>query len=161
MITRRLEAELSKRRILELYLNVIEWGDGIWGADAAARTYFGTSAASVTREQAALLAGAIINPRTLNPSRPNARLIRRQRLILGRMGNVQPPVEVPMPAPQPDQEMPEEFLPEPPSDGVPPETTDDEVPIEEPIPSEPATVPQPEPFPIPIPEPPPAEPQVP
>jgi monofunctional biosynthetic peptidoglycan transglycosylase len=40
LIARRLEAELSKRRILELYLNVIEWGDGVWGAEAAARTYF-------------------------------------------------------------------------------------------------------------------------
>src|SRR5436309_968572 len=40
-ITRRLESELTKKRILELYLNVIEWGDAIWGADAAARTYFG------------------------------------------------------------------------------------------------------------------------
>ena len=85
LISRRLEAELSKARILELYLNLIEWGDGIWGAEAAARAYFGQSAASLSAEQAALLAGAIINPRLLNPARPNTRLRNRQQLILRRM----------------------------------------------------------------------------
>jgi len=84
-ITRRLEAELSKERILELYLNLIEWGDGIWGAEAAAETYFQTTAASVTPEQAALLAGAIINPRVYSPAHPNARLKYRQQMILARM----------------------------------------------------------------------------
>ena len=49
IITRRLEAALPKARILELYLNVVEWGDGIWGAEAAARRYFGVSASSLTR----------------------------------------------------------------------------------------------------------------
>jgi len=86
MITRRLEAELRKARILELYLNVIEWGDGIWGAEAAAETYFGVPASGLSAEQAALLAGAIINPRVYSPARPNARLLRRQQMILGRMG---------------------------------------------------------------------------
>ena len=56
-ITRRLEAELPKARILEIYLNVIEWGDGIWGAEAAAQAYFGTRASMLTAEQAALMAG--------------------------------------------------------------------------------------------------------
>jgi monofunctional biosynthetic peptidoglycan transglycosylase len=97
IIARRMEAALPKARILEIYLNVIEWGDGIWGADAAARTYFGVSASALSREQAALLAGAIINPRTLNPGRPTPRLLARQRLILGRMGGVEPPAAVPMP----------------------------------------------------------------
>jgi monofunctional biosynthetic peptidoglycan transglycosylase len=85
LIARRLEAALSKRRILELYLNLIEWGDGIWGAEAAARTYFGVSAADLSEEQAALMAGAIINPRVYNPANPNGRLLRRQQIILGRM----------------------------------------------------------------------------
>lgn len=85
MVARRLEAELSKTRIFELYLNVIEWGDGVWGAEAAARTYFRKSAADLTMEEAALLAGAIINPRVYSPSRPNARLLRRQQIILERM----------------------------------------------------------------------------
>jgi monofunctional biosynthetic peptidoglycan transglycosylase len=91
LIARRLEAELSKTRILEIYLNVIEWGDGIWGAEAASRAYFRTSAASLSREQAALLAGAIVNPRVLSPARPSRRLLRRQQIVLARMGRVQPP----------------------------------------------------------------------
>jgi monofunctional glycosyltransferase len=96
IIARRLEAELSKARIFEIYLNVIEWGDGIWGAEAAARSYFGTSAASLSPAQAALLAGAIINPHTYSPAHPNARLLSRQRIILSRMGAYQPPVAVPV-----------------------------------------------------------------
>jgi monofunctional glycosyltransferase len=91
LIARRLEAELPKARIFEIYLNVIEWGDGIWGAEAAARTYFGVPASALSPEQAALLAGAIINPRVYSPAHPNARLLRRQQIILGRMGDVTPP----------------------------------------------------------------------
>jgi monofunctional biosynthetic peptidoglycan transglycosylase len=93
IIARRLEVELKKSRILELYLNLIEWGDGIYGAEAAARTYFHTSAGGLGPAESALLAGAIINPRVLNPARPTARLIRRQQLILRRMGVVTPPEE--------------------------------------------------------------------
>ena len=93
IIARRLEAELSKRRILELYLNVIEWGDGIYGAEAAARAYFHVSAANLDPQQSALLAAAIVNPRLMNPSHPTARLKRRQMLILRRMGAVSPPSE--------------------------------------------------------------------
>jgi monofunctional biosynthetic peptidoglycan transglycosylase len=91
ILARRLEAELKKARILEIYLNVIEWGDGIFGAEAAARTYFSTSASALSAAQAALLAGAIPNPRLLNPARPNARLLARQKIILRRMGTVVPP----------------------------------------------------------------------
>ena len=72
IIARRLEAELKKSRILELYLNVIEWGDGIYGVEAAARAYFRRSAAELGPSEAALLAGAIINPRVLNPARPTS-----------------------------------------------------------------------------------------
>ena len=86
VIARRLEAELSKARILEIYLNVIEWGDGIYGIEAAARTYFQVSAAELSESQSALLAGAIVNPRVLNPGRPTRRLLARQQLILRRMG---------------------------------------------------------------------------
>ena len=99
LITRRLEHELSKTRIFELYLNDIEWGDGIWGAEAAARTYFGIPASAVGPDQAALMAGAIVNPRVLNIARPNARLRARQRIIRARMGNVTPPPIVARPAP--------------------------------------------------------------
>jgi monofunctional glycosyltransferase len=93
LIARRLEAELKKARILELYLNVIEWGDGIYGAEAASRAYFGVGASDVSPDQAALLAAAIVNPRLLNPARPSTRLIRRQQLILRKMHVVTPPEE--------------------------------------------------------------------
>jgi monofunctional biosynthetic peptidoglycan transglycosylase len=91
MIARRLEATLSKRRILEIYLNVVEWGDGIFGAEAAARAHFGWPASGLGPEQAALLAGALINARLLDPGHPTARLLRRQRMLLRRMGRVTPP----------------------------------------------------------------------
>jgi monofunctional biosynthetic peptidoglycan transglycosylase len=96
IIARRLEAELKKARILELYLNVIEWGDGVYGAEAAAQTYFHQPAATLRPEEAALLAGAIINPRLLNPAHPSARLLRRQQLLLRRMGAVAPPPPAPV-----------------------------------------------------------------
>lgn len=86
LIARRLEAALSKRRILEIYLNVIEWGNGIFGCEAASRAYFGKPASALSPSEAALLAGAIINPRELSPARPSRRLGRRQQIILRRMG---------------------------------------------------------------------------
>jgi monofunctional glycosyltransferase len=105
IITRRLEAALSKQRIFEIYLNVVEWGDGVWGAEAAARRYFGVPASALTRSQAALLAGALINPRRYNPARPPTRLLRRQRIILARMGTVEAPSagkpSAPLPPPDP------------------------------------------------------------
>jgi monofunctional biosynthetic peptidoglycan transglycosylase len=88
LIARRLEAELSKRRILELYLNVVEWGDGIYGAEAAARTYFRKSALELGPQESALLAGALVNARLLDPGHPTARLRRRQEMILRRLGAV-------------------------------------------------------------------------
>ena len=94
IITRRLEVALHKARIFEIYLNVIEWGDQVWGAEAAARTYFGVPAAALSREQAALLAGAIINPRVYSPAHPPRRLLGRQNIILARMGGVEPPPPV-------------------------------------------------------------------
>jgi monofunctional biosynthetic peptidoglycan transglycosylase len=125
IIARRLEAELPKARIFELYLNVIEWGDGIWGAEAASRTYFRTSASSLSPSQAALLAGAIVNPRILNPAHPPARLLRRQRIILSRMGAVEPPAPAPTPPPPPPA-LPESIIPEPPPPVEPtPETAPD------------------------------------
>jgi monofunctional biosynthetic peptidoglycan transglycosylase len=94
LITRLLEGALTKRRIFELYLNVVEWGDGVYGAEAAARTYFRGSAASLSNEQAALLAGSLINPRRYSPARPPKRLLARQRIILRHM-------RAAMPAPAP------------------------------------------------------------
>lgn len=87
-ITRRLEAELSKHRILELYLNVVEWGDGIWGAEAAAQTYFHEPAADLSADESALLAAALMNPRRYNPAHPNATLLGRQAFLLNRIAAV-------------------------------------------------------------------------
>jgi monofunctional biosynthetic peptidoglycan transglycosylase len=91
LIARRLEVALNKTRIFEIYLNVIEWGDGVWGAEAASRRYFHKPAADLTPSEAALLAGAIANPRLLDPAHPSARLRRRQQIILKRLGSVTPP----------------------------------------------------------------------
>jgi monofunctional biosynthetic peptidoglycan transglycosylase len=91
IITLMLEALWSKRRILEVYLNVIEWGNGVFGAEAAARHYFGTSAASLGPEQAARLAGMVPNPRFYDRNRNAPGLARKAAIILGRM----PAAEVP------------------------------------------------------------------
>ena len=85
LIARRLEAALTKQRIFELYLNEIEWGDGIFGCEMAARVYFGKSCANLDVPEAALMAGAIINPRVHSPANPTKRLLRRQQIILRRM----------------------------------------------------------------------------
>ncbi len=96
LITRRLEAALTKQRIFEIYLNMIEWGDGIFGCEAASRAYFGKPCASLDIQEAALMAGAIINPREHNPAKPTRRLLRRQQIVLRRM-QFKPP-----PPPQPE-----------------------------------------------------------
>ena len=78
-----LERLLTKRRILEIYLNVIEWGDSIYGAEAAAQHYFRKSAASLSTSEAAFLSAVIPNPRTVfNPKVNPRRVARRQRIIL-------------------------------------------------------------------------------
>lgn len=85
-----LEKELSKKRILEIYLNVIEWGDGIYGAEAASRNYFKKSASALTREEAAYLSAMIPSPlNVFNPSKNKKRVVRRQRSIVRGMGSVQ------------------------------------------------------------------------
>ncbi len=148
IITRRLETTLSKARIFEIYLNVVEWGDGIWGADAAARTYFGVPASALTPSQSALLAGALINPILYSPARPPARLVRRQRIILGRMGSVQPPAATPVKSASPeasDDSAIEEPVEDAPPADVPPQQ--DQAPLEPPPPSDPPPIPQPFPTP--------------
>jgi monofunctional biosynthetic peptidoglycan transglycosylase len=62
-----MERDLSKKRIIEIYLNVIEWGDGVYGCEAAARRYYGVSCASLDVDQAAGLAAMIPSPRRINP----------------------------------------------------------------------------------------------
>ena len=122
LISRKLEASLSKRRILELYLNVIEWGDGIYGAEAAARTYFGKPASQLSASEGALLAAAIANPRVMNPGNPTARLRRRQQMVMRRMGigPEPPPVIVSSPTPPPPPAAADTAEPIPPVPALPP-----------------------------------------
>ncbi|MEW5975143.1 MAG: monofunctional biosynthetic peptidoglycan transglycosylase [Acidobacteriota bacterium] len=84
-IARDLEDQLSKRRIFEIYLNVIEWGDGIYGVEAASHSYFGKSARDLDAREAVLLAAVIPNPRRMNPSKITPRLRSRAEIILSRM----------------------------------------------------------------------------
>lgn len=77
-----MEALLSKQRILELYANVIEMGRGVYGVEAAAQHFFGVSARGLTREQSALLAGVLPNPKHWDPAQPAPALRRRQQRIL-------------------------------------------------------------------------------
>jgi monofunctional biosynthetic peptidoglycan transglycosylase len=84
----RLELALSKDRILELYLNVAEWGPGIWGVDAASRAYFGVPASRLSEEEAAELAATLPHPRTSNPALRPERTLERRNLILARYHGV-------------------------------------------------------------------------
>ena len=84
-IARSLEKHLSKKRILEIYLNVVEMGERVYGAEAASRFYFRKSANALNPSEAALLAGCLPNPRIMSPGKPNKRLRARQRMILSRM----------------------------------------------------------------------------
>src|SRR4051794_8906632 len=79
-----MEALLPKRRILELYANVIEMGRGIYGVEAASQHYFGVSARGLTREQSAMLAAVLPNPKGWDPAHPGMALRWRQQLILRR-----------------------------------------------------------------------------
>jgi monofunctional biosynthetic peptidoglycan transglycosylase len=85
LITVMIEHVMDKRRILEVYLNVIEWGDGVFGAEAAARHYFGTSALSLGPEQSARLAAMVPNPRFYDRNRNTPFLARKTATILARM----------------------------------------------------------------------------
>ncbi|MBK7676860.1 monofunctional biosynthetic peptidoglycan transglycosylase [Accumulibacter sp.] len=85
MITLMLETIWSKQRILEVYLNVIEWGNGVFGAEAAARHYYGVTAAQLSSEQAARLAGMVPSPRFYDRNRNAPGLARKTAIILARM----------------------------------------------------------------------------
>jgi monofunctional glycosyltransferase len=92
LITYFMERNLSKRRILEIYLNVIEWGDGIYGAEAASQYYFHKPAGSLNAREGAFLSAMIPNPRTIfNPQVNPKRVARRQRIILRLMPGVKMP----------------------------------------------------------------------
>ena len=86
VVTRWLEADLSKARILTLYLNLIEWGDGVYGCEAAARHWYGKPASDLSASEAAGLAAMIPNPRRLNPRVSASRHERATRRVLWLMG---------------------------------------------------------------------------
>ena len=136
-IARRLEAALTKQRILEIYLNMIEWGDGVFGCEAAARAYFNKSCASLDMAEAALMAGSIINPREHSPAKPTRRLLRRQQIILKRMGFKESPPPANETPPAPVNETP------PAAANETPPAPANRTPIENP------PIPVPLPFPIP------------
>jgi monofunctional biosynthetic peptidoglycan transglycosylase len=91
VITLMIEATWSKRRILEVYLNVIEWGNGIYGAEAAARRYYKKSAANLNRDQAARMAAMVPNPRFYENHRGSRTYQRRVAVIKRYMAHAQVP----------------------------------------------------------------------
>ncbi len=91
VITVMLEAVMDKRRIFEIYLNVIEWGDGVFGAEAAARHYYRISAADLSAPQAAKLAAMVPNPRYYDTHREARVLLRKTGIIMARMKNAEIP----------------------------------------------------------------------
>ncbi len=95
VVTKRLELFLPKDRILEVYLNVAEWGPGIFGAEAASRAYFGKSAKDLSLNQAAALAATLPHPLTSNPSYRPSQMEWRKNALLTRLGS-------PLPPPPPD-----------------------------------------------------------
>jgi monofunctional biosynthetic peptidoglycan transglycosylase len=107
LLTWQLERRLSKRRILELYLNVAEWGPGIFGAEEAARAYISRSAASLPLGQAAALAATLPHPLTSNPARSPGRMLWRQALILDRLNPASGIPPAPLPLPDPELDIPE------------------------------------------------------
>lgn len=130
IITWRLERTLSKRRILELYLNVIEWGDGIFGAEAASQRYFGKTAASLSPEEAAKLAVVLPNPIKFKVNGSSRYTERRARIIYNimvRRGIVIPQYEeiIREPAPSNDKETIAPPGNGKPSGNIPPENIDD------------------------------------
>ncbi len=91
LITLMLESMMEKQRIFEIYLNVIEWGNGVFGAEAASRHYYGMSASQLSPQQAAKLAAMVPNPRYYDKRREAKGLLRKTDIILSRMGDAEIP----------------------------------------------------------------------
>jgi monofunctional biosynthetic peptidoglycan transglycosylase len=163
VVARWLEADLSKTRILTLYLNVIEWGDGIYGVEAAARGWYGKPAAALSPSEAAGLVAMIPNPRRINPRVAPARHERATRRVLWLMAQAgylgrdvaglgaEPPAEPADEEEEPPAAEPEAATPEAP--GPPPPTLLPTPPAPSPTPS-PSPTPPPTTTPVPTPPPP-------
>jgi monofunctional biosynthetic peptidoglycan transglycosylase len=160
-VARWLEEDLSKRRILELYLNVIEWGDGVYGAEAAAQRYYGRSASALDADEAAGLAGMIPDPRRINPRVDARRFARAQRRVIWLMAHAGYLSRSGLGAEPPPLEPADEDEPAPPEaeatpSGGPtaaPETPRETVPAPPASPAAPTEVPPPSPAPEPAPSP--------
>jgi len=103
ILTWRIEKALSKKRIIELYLNVAEWGEGIFGIEAAARQYFGKSASALSAREAARLAAVLPNPRRFNPLGSSKYVLNRSERIyriMARRGIIIPDYEAVMKEPE-------------------------------------------------------------
>jgi monofunctional biosynthetic peptidoglycan transglycosylase len=163
VVARWLEADLTKIRILTLYLNVIEWGDGVYGVEAAARDWYGKPAAALSPSEAAGLVAMIPNPRRINPRVAAARHQRATRRVLWLMAQAgylgrdvaglgaEPPPEPVDEEEEPPAAEPEPATPEAP--GPPPTTLLPTPPEPSPTPTPPPTPP---PAPVPTPPAPPA-----
>ncbi|MBN1615644.1 MAG: transglycosylase domain-containing protein, partial [Deltaproteobacteria bacterium] len=115
LLTWRIERNLSKRRIIEIYLNVAEWGEGIFGIEAAAKRYFGKPALLLTAEEAAKLAAVLPNPRRFNPTGSGRYVISRSERIyqiMVRRGIVIPEYEEMMSEPEEETAVEEVEAPE-------------------------------------------------
>jgi monofunctional biosynthetic peptidoglycan transglycosylase len=160
-VARWLEEDLSKRRILELYLNVIEWGDRVYGAEAAAQRYYGKSASALDADEAAGLAGMIPDPRRINPRVDAGRFARAQRRVIWLMAHAGYLSRSGLGAEPPPLEPADEDEPAPPEaeatpSGGPtaaPETPRETVPAPPASPAAPTEVPPPSPAPEPAPSP--------
>jgi monofunctional glycosyltransferase len=149
VVSRWLEEDLSKARILELYLNVIEWGEGVYGAQAAAQRYYGKPASALDADEAAGLAAMIPNPRRINPRVDGRAFARAQHRVVWLMAHAgylsrsglgaEPP---PLEASDEDEPAPRE-----PEAAGPPSTT---APASAPWPAETPAVVAPEPTPSPV-----------
>ncbi|MCP5245998.1 MAG: monofunctional biosynthetic peptidoglycan transglycosylase [Burkholderiales bacterium] len=91
LITVMLETIMSKQRILEIYLNIIEWGNGVFGVEAAAQHYYGRSAASLTKDQATYLAAMVNNPRYYDANRNSQHLLKKRDVLLSRLHSAKIP----------------------------------------------------------------------
>lgn len=91
VITYMLEKVMTKKRILEIYLNMIEWGENVFGVEAASQYYFGVNASTLTTKQAAFLASMVPNPRFYDRNRTAKKLLRKTDIILKRMPSSQIP----------------------------------------------------------------------
>jgi monofunctional biosynthetic peptidoglycan transglycosylase len=157
-VARWLEEDLTKRRILELYLNVIEWGDGVYGAEAAAQRYYGKPASALDADEAAGLAAMIPNPRRINPRVDPRRYARAQRRVIWLMAHAgylsrsglgaEPPPPEPADEdepPPPEPEAAPAALPDTPRETSPESPASPVAPAEAPPPS---SAPEPTPSPV-------------